>query len=121
MAGNLKYILWGAIFLLIMAHNFGQIDLFKFFENLKTLRGAQYVKTCEELKPYIVKLSEENSNPFQPKILKMYDIQKSEHKDANEILVCTAKVKWNRGESSNIKFHLEKDDEGQYFYGYEGQ
>lgn len=117
----LKFVIWGGLFFLIIAHNLGYINVFKFIENLKTLRGVQHIETCEELEPYIMKLSDEDQNPFQPKILKMYNIQKSEHKNTNKILVCTAKVKWNRGEDSNIKFHLEKDDEGQYFYGYEGQ
>ena len=79
------------------------------------------IKTCESLSPHIIKLSEENPTSSDPKILKFYNIQESEQKEANHVLACTAEAKTNRGENSNIKFHLEKDRDGQYFYGYEWQ
>ena len=77
--------------------------------------------TCEDLKPHIIKMTQEDQNPFAAKILKFYNIQKSEQKEANQVLACTGEAKTSRGENSNIKFHLEKDSDGDYFYGYEWQ
>ena len=100
-------------------------EIDNFLAGLKNLFGGEKPisekSTCKELSPRIIKLSEENQTPFSKKILKLYDIQKNEHRSEDRILDCSANAKWSRGGNSMINFYIEKDKDGDYFYGFQNQ
>ena len=75
--------------------------------------GGGMPETCEALAPQIVDLSDDK--PL--KILKLRNIEAV--KGTKYLLECNATAKMNNGRDSAITFHLERDEEGDHFIGYE--
>ena len=73
-------------------------------------------RTCEDLQPKIVKLSEDNKNPMARTILKLYEVTEVERTE--DKLTCYAVARWNRGDDSPIEFYVEEDADGDTFIGY---
>ena len=77
------------------------------------------IKTCDDLAPQIIELTEEQEGPFSRAVLKLYDIE--EVNPTGYVLECKANAKWNKGEEGTIKFYLEEDNDGDQFIGYEAE
>ena len=75
--------------------------------------------TCDQLVPEIIALSEEYQNAFNPRILKMYNVQSVDTTDY--ALECVADAKLSHGPDQSIKFYLEIDADGDGFISYEGE
>ena len=72
--------------------------------------------SCATLAPQIVRLSEEQNNPFQPTILKVSDAVEIERSDVK--LVCQGAARLSSNESAQIEFFWEIDSDGDAFIGY---
>ena len=75
------------------------------------------IDTCEALSPKIIDLSEDQTSPFKRTILKLYDIT-TENNGEMQVLNCSAMAKFNRGDNSKISFYVQKDADGDRFYGF---
>ena len=73
---------------------------------------------CEDLIPEIIDLSEERKNPLAPAILKIYNAE--EVTRTSERLECEGDARWSSGEW-RVAFHIEEDQEGDSFIGYESK
>ena len=71
---------------------------------------------CEYLVPDITLLSQNQSNPYAQKILKIYDDITVVSRSAKK-LVCTGPVKGSQGDSF-LEFHVEEDRDDDRFIGY---
>ena len=71
---------------------------------------------CEYLVPEITLLSENQSNPYAQKILKIYDNITVVRRSAKE-LVCTGPVRGSQGDSF-LEFYVEEDRDDDRFIGY---
>ena len=66
----------------------------------------------------ILELSEDNQNPFSPRILKLYsDVEELERTEG--VLRCKGTATLSRGGESYITYHYEIDRDGDAFIGYE--
>ena len=66
----------------------------------------------------ILELSEDNQNPFSPRILKLYsDVEELERTE--RVLRCKGTATLSRGGESYITYHYEIDRDGDAFIGYE--
>ncbi len=79
--------------------------------------GGGSITTCEGLGPQIVKLSKEKATPFNPAILKLYEIATVPN-TGDRFLNCTAKAKMDRGADRQIAFYASRDADGDEFIGY---
>ena len=72
---------------------------------------------CAYVIPGIVKMSKERAHyTTVQRILKVYEPR--ELRSNNEEFVCSGKVKWSRGQDSDIEFYIQEDDDGDRFIGY---
>ena len=69
--------------------------------------------TCEDLVDKVIELSHEKGNV---EILKIYT--PSEVEDSSYELECEATAQTDKGEK-DIRFQLEKDSDGDWFYGFQ--
>ena len=66
----------------------------------------------------ILELSEDNQNPFSPRILKLYsDAEEIERTES--VLRCKGTATLSRGGGSNITYHYQIDRDGEAFIGYD--
>ena len=77
---------------------------------------ATMPETCEELAPRIIKLSEENENPFSGRVLKFYNIEQVEGSE-DDLLRCHADATRSRGGDVSVAFFMNED--GDRFIGME--
>ena len=76
------------------------------------------VWSCEHLAELIEQLSEEKaSGTLRPEILKIYDIRETSRSPIR--VECLGFARLSVGYDTDIIFHIEKDDDGDVFYGYE--
>ena len=80
--------------------------------------GSQPIETCEDLAPRIIELSKEKRGPFNPQILKLYDIKKNDTQNTNRPIDCIATAKTDRSDDVVVSFYLEEDADGDRFIGY---
>ena len=66
----------------------------------------------------ILELSEDNENPFAPRILKLYS-DAEELERTEKVLRCKGTASLSRGGESYITYHEEIDRDGDVFIGYE--
>lgn len=82
--------------------------------------GGGSLTTCEGLGPQIVKLSKEKATPFNPAILKLYEITAVPN-IGDRFLNCTARAKMARGAERQIAFYATRDADGDEFIRYESK
>ena len=79
--------------------------------------GYSTASTCEGLAPQIIELSEDKATPFNPAILKLYQITTVSN-TGDRFLNCTAQAKLDRGNDRPITFYATRDADGDEFIGY---
>ncbi len=92
---------------------------YTFARNLLEIARTQNPSSwdCVRLSESIRKSSKENSaGGLRPIVLKIYDIQETSR--SPECMECSGRAKLSEGGERNIIFHIEKDEDGDIFYGY---
>ena len=79
-------------------------------------------KTCEELHPSIVELSEgNNTGILNISVLKMYEIEEIPLADTDMVLNCQAIARLDNGGETKVNFYITRDEDGDYFQFYQLQ
>lgn len=86
--------------------------------------GFSPTETCEDLAPKIIELSKDNEIKF----LKISDVKNAgllkevirpDRDNRTNLLFCSAVARTNRDTNLEVWFYLEKDEDGDTFYGYQ--
>ena len=74
---------------------------------------------CDDIVDDVVELSQKQTNPFQSKILKIYDVKQVSR--IGERLTCEGLALLDSGSEQNVEFYSYADADGDTFIGYEGK
>lgn len=82
---------------------------------LKTTAQVQ----CDDLIADVIRISEDNKDPQQPTILKVYDAKQVSR--GTRRVECEGIARTSFGDDQPLLFWLEEDADGDRFVGYEGK